>query len=115
MKGRKSNINDAGISLLELIIAVSIFAIAAVIFLQAFVTTGRVNKKSAIYLNATTTAQNLMEELKAKSFEEVSLAFNYPIDSLTKQMRLGMLSEQKDQLENGELILKESLKEGRCL
>ena len=66
MKGRKSNINDAGISLLELIIAVSIFAIAAVIFLQAFVTTGRVNKKSAIYLNATTTAQNLMEELKAK-------------------------------------------------
>lgn len=112
MKGRKSNINDAGISLLELIIAVSIFAIAAVIFLQAFVTTGRVNKKSAIYLNATTTAQNLMEELKAKSFEEVSLAFNYPIDSLTKQMRLGMLSEQKDQLENGELILKESLKEG---
>lgn len=112
MKGRKSNINDAGISLLELIIAVSIFAIAAVVFLQAFVTTGRVNKKSAIYLNATTTAQNLMEELKAKSFEEVSLAFNYPIDSLTKQMRLGMLSEQKDQLENGELILKESLKEG---
>ena len=37
MKGRKSNINDAGISLLELIIAVSIFAIAAVVFLQAFV------------------------------------------------------------------------------
>lgn len=32
MKGRKSNINDAGISLLELIIAVSIFAIAAVVF-----------------------------------------------------------------------------------
>ena len=44
MKGRKSNINDAGISLLELIIAVSIFAIAAVVFLQAFVTSGHVNK-----------------------------------------------------------------------
>ena len=48
MKFTKTKINNAGMSLLELIIAVSIFAIAAVIFLQAFVTSGRVNKKSGL-------------------------------------------------------------------
>ena len=49
MKGRKSNINDAGISLLELIIAVSIFAIAAVVFLQAFVTSGHGIKVGTLF------------------------------------------------------------------
>ena len=107
MKGRKSNINDAGISLLELIIAVSIFAIAAVVFLQAFV-----NKKSALYLNASTVAQNLMEEIKSKGFEDVSMAFNYPIDPTTKQIRLGFLSDQTADIENGSMVIKESLNNG---
>ena len=112
MKGRKSNINDAGISLLELIIAVSIFAIAAVVFLQAFVTSGHVNKKSALYLNASTAAQNLMEEIKSKGFEDVSMAFNYPIDPMTKQVRLGFLSDQTADIENGSMVIKESLNNG---
>lgn len=112
MKFTKTKINNAGMSLLELIIAVSIFAIAAVIFLQAFVTSGRVNKKSGLYLDASTAAQNLMEEIKAKSFEDVSMAFNYPIDPVTKTIRLGFLSDQASHLENGSLVLKETLKDG---
>ena len=108
MKFTKTKINNAGMSLLELIIAVSIFAIAAVIFLQAFVTSGRVNKKSGLYLDASTAAQNLMEEIKAKSFEDVSMAFNYPIDPVTKTIRLGFLSDQASHLENGSLVLKET-------
>ena len=65
---------NAGFSLLELIIAVSIFAIAAAILLQAFVTSSRINRKSGIYLDASTAAQNVMEEVKSKSFEEVALS-----------------------------------------
>ena len=112
MKGRKLKMDNVGMSLLELIIAVSIFAIAAVIFLQAFVTSGRVNKKSALYLDASTAAQNLMEEIKSKRFEEVSLAFNYPIDTVKKEVRFGFLSDQLSRLEDGSMVLKESLKDG---
>ena len=72
MKKRK----NAGMSLIEVIVAVAIFAITAAVLLQSFVTSGRINRKSTIYLEATTVAQNIMEEIKAKTFEEVSLAFN---------------------------------------
>lgn len=43
--------DNTGMTLLELIIAVSIFAIAAVVLLQSFVTSSRVNKKSSLYLS----------------------------------------------------------------
>ena len=78
MKKRK----NAGMSLIEVIVAVAIFAITAAVLLQSFVTSGRINRKSRIYLEATTVAQNIMEELKAQTFEEVSVAFIYPIVSV---------------------------------
>ena len=56
--------DNTGMTLLELIIAVSIFAIAAAVLLQSFVTSSRVNKKSSLYLNASTAAQNVMEAVK---------------------------------------------------
>ena len=59
-------------TLLEVIIAVSIFSITAIVLLQSFVTSSRINKKSNLYLEATTVAQNIMEEIKAKKFEEVN-------------------------------------------
>ncbi len=88
-------LNNRGITLLEVIIAVSMFSIAAIVLLQGFVTSSRVNKKSNLYLEATSTAQNVMEEIKAKSFEEVALAFNYPIDQITGKSRFTFLEPQK--------------------
>ena len=87
MNGRKRKNANAGMTLLEVIIAVSIFSIAAIVLLQSFVTSGRINRKSDEYMEATTMAQNLMEEIKSRKFEEVSLAFNYPIDSTTGDTR----------------------------
>lgn len=104
--------DNRGMTLLELIIAVSIFAIAAVVLLQAFVTSGRVNKKSSLYLNASTAAQNVMEAVKGKDFAELSLAFNYPVDPVTKKLRLDFLDDQLNQYKDGTLTLKESLKDG---
>ena len=46
MKKRK----NAGMSLIEVIVAVAIFAITAAVLLQSFVTSGRINRKSRIYL-----------------------------------------------------------------
>ena len=42
MKKRK----NAGMSLIEVIVAVAIFAITAAVLLQSFVTSGRINRKS---------------------------------------------------------------------
>lgn len=59
-------------------------------------------------MEATTVAQNIMEEIKAKKFEEVSLAFNYPVDS-TGYTRLNFLNTQIDKVLNGTLGIKEVL------
>ena len=79
MDRKKYNNSNAGMTLLEVIVAVSIFSITAIVLLQSFVTSNRINKKSNTYMEATTVAQNIMEEIKAKKFEEVSLSFNYPV------------------------------------
>ena len=108
MDRKKYNNSNAGMTLLEVIVAVSIFSITAIVLLQSFVTSGRINKKSNTYMEATTVAQNIMEEIKAKKFEEVSLAFNYPVDS-AGYTRLNFLNTQIDKVLNGTLGIKEVL------
>ena len=108
MDRKKYNNSNAGMTLLEVIVAVSIFSITAIVLLQSFVTSGRINKKSNTYMEATTVAQNIMEEIKAKKFEEVSLAFNYPVDS-AGYTRLNFLNTQVDKVLNGTLGIKEVL------
>lgn len=63
MDRKKRKKSNAGMSLLEVIVAVSIFSITAAVLLQSFVTSQRINKKSNLYLEATTVAQNIMEEI----------------------------------------------------
>lgn len=100
MDRKKLHKDNTGMTLLEVIVAVSIFAIAATVLLQSFVTSSRINKKSNLYLEATTVAQNIMEEIKAKKFAEVSLAFNYPLDSYGSA-RLTFLDTQKNRINSG--------------
>lgn len=108
--------DNRGMTLLEVLVAVSIFAIVAIVLLQGFVTSSRVNKKSNTYLEATTTAQNIMEEIKAKtSFEEVALAFNYPKNLTNGECRFSFLEDQKSRINNAKednLVIKELLKSG---
>ena len=115
MDRKKREKSNAGMSLLEVIVAVSIFSITAAVLLQSFVTSQRINKKSNLYLEATTVAQNIMEEIKSKDFEDVSLAFNYPINFLTGQARLSFLDSERDRIntETGNSIgVKEVIKDG---
>ena len=104
--------SDAGMSLLEVIVAVSIFSIAAIVLLQSFVTSSRINKKSNTYLEATSTAQNVMEEIKAKRFDDVALAFNYPIDLTTNTSRFTFLQSQISEIQHQNIQIKELLKDG---
>lgn len=88
--------NNAGMSLLELVVAVSIFMILVLVLFRGFISSSKLNKKSGDYLSATTTAQNIMEEIKAKTFAQTALAFNYPINPVTKENRFNFLQEQQD-------------------
>lgn len=75
MDRKKYNNSNAGMTLLEVIVAVSIFSITAIVLLQSFVTSGRINKKSNIYMEATTVAQNIMEEIRRRNLKK----FRWPL------------------------------------
>lgn len=108
--------DNRGMTLLEVIIAVAIFSIAAIILMQGFVTSGRINKKSNLYLEATSTAQNVMEELKAKDFEDIALAFNFPLDSTFQngKCRFYFLEGQADRINNeGGITIQEKIDDGK--
>lgn len=74
-KGQQLNKN-AGFSLLELLIAVTILAIITIPMLHMFVTSARINGKSRITLRATVLAQDIVEGLKAYQIDEIQDQFN---------------------------------------
>ena len=61
MDRKKYNNSNAGMTLLEVIVAMSIFSITAIVLLQSFVTSNRINKKSNTYMEATTVAQKFSD------------------------------------------------------
>lgn len=67
---------NAGFSLLELLIAVTILAIITIPMLHMFVTSARINGKSRITLRATVLAQDIVEGLKAYHIDEIQDQFN---------------------------------------
>ena len=76
-KGKVRQLNrNAGFSLLELLIAVTILAIITIPMLHMFVTSARINGKSRITLRATVLAQDIVEGLKAYHIEEIQDQFN---------------------------------------
>ena len=76
-KGKSQQLNkNAGFSLLELLIAVTILAIITIPMLHMFVTSARINGKSRITLRATVLAQDIVEGLKAYHIEEIQEQFN---------------------------------------
>lgn len=73
---------DAGMTLVELLVAITILAIIVVPLLHTFVSSSRVSLKTRRQLRVTTAAQDIMEGLKAESIESLSCSFNYPDDDL---------------------------------
>ena len=62
--------------MLEVLIAVIILAIVTIPFLHAFVTGAQTNSKSKMQLRATNAAENVMEDIKNLSFDEVLVKYN---------------------------------------
>lgn len=72
-------LNNKGITLVELIVAITILMLVSGTLLSAFVSSMRMSKKSRDLHRATTVAQNVMEGIKLKSAEELAYQFNYPV------------------------------------
>ena len=64
--------NNSGFTLLELLIAVLILAVAIIPMLNSFVVNARVTRKSKIKLRSTMIAQDIMEGLKGYTTEDVN-------------------------------------------
>lgn len=62
---RKSIRNNKGFSLIEVLVAMAIFVLCAAPFLRSLVLSIQTNAKSRELLNATTVAENVMEDIKA--------------------------------------------------
>lgn len=75
--------SNAGMTLVELLVAVTILGIIVVPLLHTFVSSARVSLKTKRQLRVTTAAQDIMEGLKAESIESLSCSFNYPDDDIT--------------------------------
>lgn len=67
MKNRR---NNKGFTLVELLIAVSILAIAVIPLMTNFVVSSKVNSKSKVTMNGTAVAQNIMEGINAYGVEQ---------------------------------------------
>lgn len=63
--------SDAGFTLVELLIAVVILAVVAVPLMHAFLSSAKTNARAGNIAQATTAAQNLMEEIKARPLGEI--------------------------------------------
>ena len=106
-KGQQLNKN-AGFSLLELLIAVTILAIITIPMLHMFVTSARINGKSRITLRATVLAQDIVEGLKAYHIDEIQDQFNgvEDFEMLNASVIAGDCTYKEDvereKIENGE-------------
>ena len=69
---KEGQLNNAGFSLVELLIAMVVLAIIVVPLLHSFVTSARTNAKSRSTMHATAIAEDVMEMFEAHSLEEMA-------------------------------------------
>ena len=78
MRKQQANkkLNNAGFSLVELLVGVMILAIISIPMLKSFGMAAKMNAKSKKALKETTVAQDIMEGLKAYNKKELDIQFN---------------------------------------
>lgn len=67
--------NNKGFSLLEVLIAIVILCVVSIPLLHAFVTASRTNARSKVVLRATSVAEDLMEDFKYLTVEELETKY----------------------------------------
>lgn len=76
--GGRKGLNDRGFSFVEVLISILILALLATPLLKQFVTIYKVNSKSDRIQKDTFIAQNIVEDIKAKTFQEIKEEYKDP-------------------------------------
>lgn len=77
-KKQHSQLNNKGMTLVEVIVSVTLLVLVSGFILSSFVASMRAASKSRDLHRATTVAQNIMEGINLKTAEELAYQFNYP-------------------------------------
>lgn len=78
-KNRKIHkLNNQGVTLVELLVAMTIISLVAVVFYNGFIVSAKTNAKAKIQHKATSLAQNILEGLKAENMDSIMQQFVYP-------------------------------------
>lgn len=73
----KHHKNNKGFSLLELLVSITILAVVMIPMLHSFITSARANAKAKKVMEATTVAQNIMEEIKSDDLSDYLTKYSY--------------------------------------
>ncbi|MDE7223818.1 MAG: type II secretion system GspH family protein [Acetatifactor sp.] len=82
---RRKKLNNAGMSLVEIIVAMAVLLIVTVPILYTFVYSANFNARARVRQQTTAAAQTVMENLKAYSMEEICRSFNakdFPVSGM---------------------------------
>lgn len=71
MNSKKTELNNKGFSLIELLIAIALFAIIIIPIFSSFITSARINRDARQLMIETDIAQTIMEGFANKSYEEI--------------------------------------------
>lgn len=80
-KNKKYNItklNNQGMSLLELLLAIVVLSTVSLVFYHGFIASAETNAKAKVQHKATSLAQNLLEGMKAENRDSIIHQFVYP-------------------------------------
>lgn len=80
---QEKQLNNKGFSLLEVLVAIVILCIVSIPLLRAFVTAAKTNARAKITLRATSVAEDLMEDFKDYSLEELDAKYDSVFDEAT--------------------------------
>ncbi len=99
LMNKKKIRNSKGVTLVEVLVALGLFAIIVAPLMRSFVTSVKVNKKSRDTMIATDVANTIMEGIRGKTYEEVVKAlisspsgFNSSVGDINSSSRLAFSS-----------------------
>lgn len=78
VRRQDGKLNNKGVSLVELIIAMTILSIVVVVIYQGFILSAQTNSKAKLQHKATSLAQNVLEGLKAENINTILHQFSMP-------------------------------------